>query len=113
MDGWLSSELLERFNAELDPTGLYGGGFGYLVLIAMTLTSTDRTAAWLSRRNWRRLHTFGMHTLWVIFAVSYVPRALIENGVFWLPSVVLIAVFAVRIGARFAAGPRRAAAQAR
>ena len=52
---------------------LLGGGLAYLLLIAMALTSTDaamrRLGTW-----WKRLHTFGIHWLWFIFAFSYVGR---------------------------------------
>ena len=38
-----------------------GGGFGYVMLLAMTITSFDRTARWLGRQRWSVLHTTGMY----------------------------------------------------
>jgi DMSO/TMAO reductase YedYZ heme-binding membrane subunit len=54
---------------------LYGGGFGFAMLAAMAATSNDASQRWLGA-SWRRLHRAGLYTLWVIFAVSYVPRVL-------------------------------------
>jgi methionine sulfoxide reductase heme-binding subunit len=55
---------------------LVGGGIAYVFIAAMTVTSFDRTAAWLGPRRWKLLHRTGMYWIWAIFAVSYVPRAL-------------------------------------
>ncbi|ODU77197.1 cytochrome b family protein [Novosphingobium sp. SCN 63-17] len=52
---------------------LLGGGLAYLLLIAMALTSTDAAMRRLGK-GWKRLHTFGIHWLWFIFAFSYVGR---------------------------------------
>jgi CheY-like chemotaxis protein len=41
----------------------------YGLLAAMTVTSFDRTAAWLGRRAWNALHTVGSLTLWGAFLV--------------------------------------------
>ncbi len=49
------------------------GGFGYVLLAAMTVTSTDRAMRALGR-NWKRLHTTGIYYLWLIFAQSYAGR---------------------------------------
>ena len=54
------------------------GGIGYAVLLAMAVTSTDRTAAWLGPKAWRRLLTFGLHLLWLFFAVAYTGRSFVE-----------------------------------
>ncbi len=50
-----------------------GGGFGYVVLAAMAATSSDRAQRALGRW-WGRLHTFGLHYLWFVFAFSYFGR---------------------------------------
>jgi DMSO/TMAO reductase YedYZ heme-binding membrane subunit len=52
---------------------LLGGGLAYVLLIAMALTSTDAAMRRLGK-GWKRLHTFGIHWLWFIFAFSYVGR---------------------------------------
>jgi methionine sulfoxide reductase heme-binding subunit len=52
---------------------LIGGGFGYVMLYAMALTSNDWAMAKLDR-NWKRLHRLGIHTLWGIYVFSYLGR---------------------------------------
>lgn len=52
-----------------------GGTVGYVLLAAMTATSTDRSAAWLGRRRWRALHRAGMWSFWTIFLVTYLGKA--------------------------------------
>lgn len=47
------------------------GTFGYVLLIAMTITSFERPAAWLGKRGWKILHTTGMHFLWLGFLFEY------------------------------------------
>ena len=86
----------QPFRSELDALTLVGGGFCYVLIALMALTSTDRTAAWVSRKNWRRLHTLGMYTIWIIFVQSYVPRAIIEDMSYAPVSVALFAVAGVR-----------------
>ncbi len=54
---------------------LIGGGMGYVLLFAMALTSSDRAQKALGK-NWKRLHTLGIHWLWAIFTISYLGRAM-------------------------------------
>jgi len=56
-------------------TTIVGGGIAYVFLALMTITSFDRTAAWLGPGNWRRLHVTGAYYNWSIFALSFLPRA--------------------------------------
>jgi DMSO/TMAO reductase YedYZ heme-binding membrane subunit len=58
-----------------DPVTVIGGGFAYLLLYAMALTSTGRAQRALGKW-WKRLHRFGIHYLWLIFAQSYLGRAI-------------------------------------
>lgn len=44
-------------------------------MFAMAATSNDAAMRALGR-NWKRLHTFGIHTLWLIFTLSYSLRLL-------------------------------------
>ena len=57
-----------------NPVTVIGGGFAYLLLYAMALTSTDRAQRRMGKW-WKRLHRFGIHYLWFIFAQSYLGRA--------------------------------------
>lgn len=54
-------------------TTLIGGGLAYALLYAMAATSTDAAMRRLGR-NWKRLHSAGIHYLWLIFTLSYAGR---------------------------------------
>jgi len=47
------------------------GGFGYVILLAMMLTSFDVMVRLMGGRNWSRLHSFGINYLAAIFAIVY------------------------------------------
>jgi len=53
---------------------LIGGGLGYALLYAMALTS-NRWGIRTLGRNWKRLHSFGIHYIWLIFAFDYISRS--------------------------------------
>lgn len=55
------------------PVSLIGGGFGYVVIAAMALTSNTAGQRALGRW-WKRLHVFGIHYVWFVFFFSYVGR---------------------------------------
>ena len=55
----------ERSLASLIP-----GGLAYLVMYLMALTSSEAAIRALGR-NWKRLHSFGIHYLWLIFTLAY------------------------------------------
>lgn len=66
--------LAVAFGQKLPALIVVVGGFGYLLIAAMTATSFDRTAKWLGPRNWARLHGYGARYLWLVFFVSYMPE---------------------------------------
>jgi DMSO/TMAO reductase YedYZ heme-binding membrane subunit len=72
------------------------GTIGYLFILAMTVTSFDRTAAWLGRRAWNVLHTVGAFYIWVIFLVSFLSRALRMPG-YWLPAALVVFAMVLRV----------------
>jgi sulfoxide reductase heme-binding subunit YedZ len=72
-DGWP-----EVYAANVSPGALYGGLVGYAFIAAMAATSSDRAVAWLGPVHWRRLHRTGIHVLWAIFFLTYVPMALLQ-----------------------------------
>lgn len=80
---------------------LLGGGLAYVLLIAMALTSTDAAMRQLGRW-WKRLHTFGIHWLWFIFAFSYVGRVARPETrmIGLLGGGIAIAALGLRIAAR-------------
>ncbi|MFN2425146.1 MAG: hypothetical protein ABR587_01720 [Candidatus Binatia bacterium] len=58
----------------LDPSRAAGGIVGYVVLLAMMLTSSDAAVARLGQKNWKRLHRAGLWYLWIVFLLTYLPR---------------------------------------
>jgi DMSO/TMAO reductase YedYZ heme-binding membrane subunit len=95
---WMLALLLgDAFEAH--PITVLAGGMAYLLLVAMALTSTDRTAAWLGARRWNALHRIGMHWLWFIFAYDWVVLSLSSPG--YLPLAALsFGALGLRIAAR-------------
>jgi methionine sulfoxide reductase heme-binding subunit len=72
------------------------GGIGYIVIIAMTATSLDRTAAAIGPRAWRRLHLAGGYYLLFQFMVSFGKR-IPDMPPFALFLIPLLAVLALRM----------------
>ena len=88
-----------------------GGGFAYLLLYAMAITSTAGAQRRLGKW-WKRLHRFGIHYLWLIFAQSYLGRAF-DPEKMWV-GVIFGSIAFAAAGLRFAAwlksrAPRSAA----
>lgn len=54
-------------------SSLIPGGFAYLLIFAMTLTSNNASMRLLGK-NWKRLHMFGIHYIWLIFTLAYAKR---------------------------------------
>lgn len=52
---------------------LVPGGLAYAFIAAMALTSNDRAMRVLGR-DWKRLHTLGIQTIWLIFTLAYAGR---------------------------------------
>lgn len=71
------------------------------MIAVLTITSFDRTAAWLGRRWWKIVHTAGVYALWAFFVIVYVGKAAREP--LYVPAA------AITIGA----GLLRVAARAR
>lgn len=86
----------EPFRSGLEPITVIGGGIVYGLLAAMTLTSFDRSAAWLGRRRWKALHLVGSYAIWQVLTTNYVVAATAD----WhqaVPAAFLLAAFAVRM----------------
>ena len=99
------------FAAATSPASYVFGGIGYAVIIAMSGTSFDRSAALIGPRAWRALHLMGGYYLWLQFMVSFGKRlpAMPLYAGFLIP---LLAVMALRMIA-MAADPRGQTAEAR
>jgi DMSO/TMAO reductase YedYZ heme-binding membrane subunit len=74
------------------------GGIAYVLLWAMGVTSFGRTAAWLGRPWWRRLHTVGIHYLWLSFLVANGKR-IAHAPVYAWPTLLLLLALGLRIWA--------------
>ena len=51
------------------------GGLGYVAVLALALTSSDRAVVWLGRARWQRLHSVGTQLIWLVFLLSMLKRA--------------------------------------
>ncbi len=87
------------FRSDVSLVTIFGGGMAYVLMYLMALTSFDRTAAWLGRRNWLRLHKVGMHYTWAIFFNSYLSRALAPSLLYTPFALVMIAGLGLRLAA--------------
>jgi methionine sulfoxide reductase heme-binding subunit len=86
----------EGFRRDVDALALVFGGLAYVLLTTMTLTSFDRTAAWIGPRAWRILHTTGVYYIWLIFFISYLPRSIVSIA--YVPlAIVTVAALALRL----------------
>jgi len=77
------------------------GGIGYAIIVAMTVTSFDRTAAVLGPRGFRLLHLIGGYYLLAQFSVSFGMRipGMPNYALFLIP---LVATLVLRITASIA-----------
>ncbi len=57
----------------MDIVTILGGGGAYAIMYVMALTSNQRSMKALGKW-WKRIHTVGIHWLWLIFAQSYFGR---------------------------------------
>ncbi len=67
---------LEGFSVDAS-TGV--AGFGYVVLLALTLTSNDWSVKQMGPVAWRRLHTTGINILMLYFFVAFSAKLLTEG----------------------------------
>lgn len=81
------------------PAQRIGPGLAYVFIALMGLTSFDRTAAWLGKVWWARLHTWGMHYIWLSFLVANGKRVA-AHPEYALPTGLLIAAFLWRLWCR-------------
>jgi methionine sulfoxide reductase heme-binding subunit len=89
-----------QVSGETRPLGvLIGGGGGYAVMYLMVLTSNEAAMRALGK-NWKRLHTLGIHWLWFVFAFSYYGR--VAEGVELPYAAIAFAVSLAALGLRIA-----------
>ena len=98
---WLKHVQPVEFAREVNAITWIGGGLAYVFIAAMAATSFDRTAESIGPRAWKILHTVGSYYIWLIFANSYIGRALAMPE--YIPAA---AIVVLALGLRMAARPR-------
>jgi DMSO/TMAO reductase YedYZ heme-binding membrane subunit len=89
------------FGNRLAPRDLGLDVIGLLFLIAMTITSFSRFRKKLTPRNWRRLHTAGIYTLWFLPTFFFFDDFLQRRDLFDGAAVgILLAVLVLRLAGR-------------
>ncbi|MEM6994390.1 MAG: hypothetical protein AAF721_28000 [Myxococcota bacterium] len=86
---------------------LYGGGFGYAMIAAMSATSFGGAVRWMGRRRWVVLHRTGLYVLLGIFLFTYLPGALAGQLLGTAATAALVGVLALRVAARVRATRRK------
>lgn len=86
----------DRFRAASGTGNMISGGIAYVFIALMSLTSFDRTAAWVGPRAWKILHTSGAWYLWISFMIAFGKR-LPMSPLYVLPLMLLLAMLALRL----------------
>ena len=76
------------------------GGFAYLTILAMLLTSFDRFSGLISRAHWQRLHKYGGYWILIVFSNSIFTRVILGQWVYVPFAFLLLFVWIIRIVAR-------------
>ena len=90
------------FALATSPASYIFGGIGYAVIIAMSATSFDRTAALMGPRAWRALHLVGGYYLWFQFMVSFGKRVptMPVYAAFLIPLLIVMALRMIAMASR-------------
>jgi DMSO/TMAO reductase YedYZ heme-binding membrane subunit len=95
------------FARESSVATIYGGGFGYVLVAAMALTSNDAAVRALGPARWKLLHAFGGYVIAAIFAVSYYGRLETKP----LLAFVTLGLLGIAVALRLAAWGKRFSAK--
>ena len=93
--GFIAWRFVFVLGENIDLVAYLTGGFFYLMLLLMLITSFNRPAAALGARNWRRLHSAGFWTVAISFAFTFrkdIFKVLDEPIYFLLAVLALVAV---------------------
>lgn len=93
---WLAPDV---FAQQVPVVNLYTGGLAYVFLIAMGLTSHPLIRGRVGQQMWNRLHTWGMHYLFISFLVANGKRMSLDNA-YAIPVVALFLALGLRVIAR-------------
>lgn len=86
------------FHERAASMGMIPGLVAYGLLVAMAVTSLDRTAGWIGPRAWKVLHTVGALYLWGAFVKAFLIRALHAPG-YWVAVALAVAAMGLRVAA--------------
>jgi hypothetical protein len=75
---------------------IVSGGIAYVFIVALALTSFDRSAAWIGPRAWRALHWTGGYYILISFIVTNGKR-IGTSPLYALPVVLMLAIVALRL----------------
>lgn len=73
---------------------ILGGGLGYLLMYAMTLTSTDAMIKRIGIKNWKMLHTTGINYLVILFFYTF-SGSMVETSLYSIYTVYLLAILII------------------
>ncbi|ERL47434.1 methyltransferase TrmFO protein [Candidatus Micropelagos thuwalensis] len=79
-------------NPEL--VSILGGGLGYLLMYAMTLTSTDAMVKRIGIKNWKMLHATGVNYLVIIFFYTF-SGSMIETSLYSTYTVYVLVILII------------------
>jgi len=83
------------FQRATTPFSIASGSVAYAFIAAMVATSWPAPRRWLGERAWHRLHTAGLHFLWLSFVVAYAKRVPAMAG-YSVPLLMLLGAAALR-----------------
>lgn len=66
---------------------ILGGGGAYLFIVLMLVTSFERFAKFLSKKQWKLLHTIGGYWIWIVFLSTYLKR--VDESFHWIYVIIL------------------------
>ncbi len=73
---------------------IIGGGFGYLLMYAMALTSTDKMVRAVGIKNWKLLHSIGINYLVIAFLFTFIANVF-QKDIYSIYTIFTIAVFMI------------------
>ena len=80
---------------QADMTSLLGGGMAYFFVVAMLLTSFEQFSEYLSKKQWKLLHTIGGYWIWIVFLSTYYKRT--DEPFHWVFVIILLLILFFRI----------------
>ena len=84
------------FRELTNPVAYATGGLAYLLIILMTATSFNRTAAMIGPRTWMWLHTIGAWYIWISFALNFGKRFAMAP-MYWPAMAIVVLALVIRL----------------